>query len=35
MRKLLKPWLEEGSVVLYELEYDGKSLLHFEPRPMS
>ncbi|GAA5924127.1 uncharacterized protein JCM15063_005552 [Sporobolomyces koalae] len=24
MRRLLKPWLEEGSVVLYELEYDAE-----------
>ena len=24
MRRLLRPWLEEGSVVLYELDYDGE-----------
>lgn len=24
MRRLLRPWLEEGSVILYELDYDGK-----------
>lgn len=27
MRRLLKPWLEEGSVVLYELDYDGELYL--------
>lgn len=32
MRRLLRPWIEEGSVVLYEIDYNGAPIpfLSFE-----